>query len=120
VDHSPRFLRIVDEAKRTIREITVDEVRARPGSGWKLIDVREDREWEAGHAAGALHLGKGVIERDVERVCPDTGEELVLYCGGGYRSALAARALEQMGYTNVKSMAGGWKAWLAADAPTEK
>ena len=122
MDHSPRFLKIVDESKRSVREISVEEVRARQqrGEHLRLIDVREDREWDAGRAAGAIHLGKGVIERDVEKAIPDLDEELVLYCGGGFRSALAGDALQKMGYRKVWSMAGGWKAWLAKGLPTEK
>src|SRR5262249_47175234 len=109
-------------ARARIRETTADEVRARQerGARFHLVDVREDREWDAGRIAGAVHLGKGVIERDVERALPDTGAEIVLYCGGGYRSALAADALGQMGYRQVLSMAGGWKAWLAKGYPTER
>jgi rhodanese-related sulfurtransferase len=122
MDHSPRFLKIVAEAKGVVRETTVEEVRARQerGDGFRLIDVREDGEWQAGRAAGAEHLGKGVIERDVERLCPNLDEELVLYCGGGFRSALAAETLQKMGYRRVLSMAGGWKAWLAKGYPTTK
>jgi len=119
MDHSPGFLRLVDDAKSRVREVTVDEVAARRARGARLIDVREDSEWAAGHAAGALHLGKGIIERDVEKLArPD--DELILYCGGGFRSALAADALQKMGYRNVWSLAGGWRAWLAANLPTEK
>ena len=108
--HSEGFLNIVNDAKSRIREVTVAETQARNADA-KLIDVREDNEWEAGHAAGAIHLGKGIIERDIETTVPDKATELILYCGGGYRSALAADALQKMGYTNVFSMAGGWKAW---------
>ena len=108
--HSEGFLNIVNDAKGRIREVTVAETRARDADV-KLIDVREDNEWEAGHAAGAIHLGKGIIERDIETTVPDKATELILYCGGGYRSALATDALQKMGYTNVFSMAGGWKAW---------
>ena len=108
--HSEGFLNIVNDAKSRIREVTVAETQARNAEA-KLIDVREDNEWEAGHAAGAIHLGKGIIERDIETSVPDKATELILYCGGGYRSALAADALQKMGYTNVFSMAGGWKAW---------
>ncbi len=119
MDHSPGFLRLVDDAKTRVREVTVEEVEARRARGARLIDIREDREWDAGHARGALHLGKGIIERDIEKAArPD--EELILYCGGGFRSALAADALQEMGYTNVWSLAGGWRAWLAAGLPTEK
>ena len=119
MDHTPGFLKLVDEARARVREIDVDQARARQAAGARLIDVREDLEYAAGHAAGAEHLGKGVIERDAERRIPDPGTEVVLYCGGGYRSALAADALQRMGYTNVWSMAGGWRAWQAAGAPVE-
>ena len=116
--HSEGFLNIVNDAKSRIREVTVAETQARKTYA-KLIDVREDNEWEAGHAAGAIHLGKGIIERDIETTVPDKATELILYCGGGYRSALAADALQKMGYTNVFSMAGGWKAWKEADGEIE-
>jgi rhodanese-related sulfurtransferase len=119
--HSPGFVKLVDAAKAHIREVTVDEARARLAGnpGAKFIDIREDREWQLGHAAGAIHVGKGVIERDIEATVPDKAAEIILYCGGGFRSALAADALGQMGYTNVASMAGGWRAWYAAGAPAE-
>ena len=119
--HSTGFLKIVDDAKTRIREMTVEETRNRLASGLpiRLIDVREDHEWEAGHATGAEHLGKGVIERDIEELVPDKDTELILYCGGGYRSALAADALQRMDYKHVYSMAGGWKAWKEAGAPIE-
>lgn len=116
-------MRLVNDAKSRIREVTVEETRERMASGERaarLIDVREDNEWEADHATGATHLGKGIIERDIESVVPRKDAELILYCGGGYRSALAADALQKMGYTNVASMAGGWKAWKESGAPTEK
>ena len=118
--HSEGFLKLVNDAKSRIREVSVEETRRRiaSGSNVRLIDVREDNEWDAGHAAGAEHLGKGIIERDVEAQVADKSAELILYCGGGYRSALAADALQQMGYTNVFSMAGGWKAWKESGAPT--
>jgi rhodanese-related sulfurtransferase len=119
MDHSPGFLRLVDEARARVREVTLEEARARQAAGARLIDVREESEWAAGHAAGAEHLGKGVIERDIERRVPDRDAELVLYCGGGYRSTLAADALGRMGYTNVWSMAGGWRAWQESGAPVE-
>jgi rhodanese-related sulfurtransferase len=120
VKHSPGFLQIVDDAKSRVREVDVDEARRKLESGKaKLIDVREDNEWEVGHARGAQHLGKGVIERDIEESVPDKRAELILYCGGGFRSALAADNLQKMGYTNVASMAGGWRAWRAAGAPVE-
>ncbi len=120
--HSEGFLKLVDDAKARIREVTVDETRSRMASNpeAKLIDVREDNEWEADHAAGADHLGKGIIERDIETAVPDKLTEVILYCGGGFRSALAADVLQQMGYTNVFSMAGGWKAWKNSGAPTAK
>jgi rhodanese-related sulfurtransferase len=121
VKHSPGFLKIVDDAKSRVREVDVDEARRKLETGKAtLVDVREDNEWEAGHARGAQHLGKGVIERDIEGSVPDKRSELILYCGGGFRSALAADNLQKMGYTNVASMAGGWRAWQAAGAPVEK
>lgn len=121
MDHSPRFLKIVNDVKTNVEEITPEEVQARREQGELLlvIDVREDHEWEKGHIAGAVHLGKGIIERDIEKTVPNTETEIILYCGGGYRSALAADALDRMGYTNVKSMAGGWKAWQQKGLPTE-
>ena len=121
MEHTEGFLKLVEEARRRIHEISVEQTRERlqADEGARLIDVREDREWEAGHAAGAEHLGKGVIERDIERLIPDKSTELILYCGGGYRSALAAETLQRMGYYDVSSMAGGWKAWNDAGAPVE-
>jgi rhodanese-related sulfurtransferase len=120
--HSEGFLKLVNDSKRRIREVSVDETqrRMKQNANAKLIDVREDNEWQAAHAVGAIHLGKGIIERDVEATVPDKSTELILYCGGGYRSALAADALQQMGYTNVFSMAGGWKAWKEAGGKTEQ
>lgn len=119
--HSPGFLKIVDDAKSRVRELTVEETRKKVESGKaRLIDVREESEWEAGHALGAQHIGKGVIERDIEQKVPDKNSELILYCGGGFRSALSADNLQKMGYTNVASMSGGWRAWQAAGAPVEK
>ena len=120
--HSEGFLILVNNAKGRIREVTVDETRARLAAapGVRLIDVREDNEWDAAHAAGAEHLGKGIIERDIETAAPDKAAELILYCGGGYRSALVADVLQQMGYANVYSMAGGWKAWKDSGAPIEE
>ena len=121
MNHSPGFLKLVEDAKSRVREVSVDEARRKLASGQaKLIDVREDSEWEAGHARGAQHLGKGVIERDIEQRVPDKGSELILYCGGGFRSALASDNLQKMGYTNVLSMAGGWRAWETAGAPIDK
>ena len=119
--HSEGFLKLVNDAKSRIREVTVDETQQRilSDNGVRLIDVREDNEWEAGHAAGSSHLGKGIIERDIEATVPDKATEVILYCGGGYRSALAADALQHMGYKRVESMAGGWRAWTEAKKPTE-
>ena len=117
MDHSQEFLRLVEGVKANVREIAVDETLNRIGHGAKLIDVREDNEWETAHAAGAVHLGRGVIERDIVSTFPEKDTELILYCGGGYRSALAADNLQKMGYTNVWSMAGGWAAWVEANAP---
>jgi rhodanese-related sulfurtransferase len=115
--HTERFLNIVNDAKTRVREVSVAETQQRmqDNPAAKLIDVREDNEWNTAHAAGAIHLGKGIIERDIETTVPDKDTELILYCGGGYRSALAADALQRMGYTNVFSMAGGWKAWKASE-----
>ncbi len=113
MDHSPGFLRLVDEAKTRVQEITPEDVRGKQARGetFHLVDVREDREWQQGRADGATHLGKGIIERDIEQVIPDRSAEIVLYCGGGYRSALAVDALQRMGYRRVLSMAGGWRRW---------
>jgi rhodanese-related sulfurtransferase len=119
--HTAGFLKLVDDARSRINEVTVAETRDRlnlnPAA--RLVDVREDNEWDDAHAAGSIHLGKGIIERDIETTVPDKSTELVLYCGGGYRSALAADVLQNMGYTNVFSMAGGWKAWKESGAPVE-
>lgn len=120
MEHSEGFLRLVEDARTRVRETSVAEALERIAAGGALlVDVREDREWEAEHARGAKHLGRGVIERDIEREVPDKAAELILYCGGGYRSALAADNLRRMGYTNVFSLAGGWRAWKEADAPVE-
>ena len=114
--HTEGFLNLVNDAKSRVREVTVAETqqRMRENKDVKLIDVREDNEWNEAHASGAIHLGKGIIERDIETTVPDKDAELILYCGGGYRSALASDVLQNMGYTNVFSMAGGWKAWKEA------
>src|SRR5438105_9716772 len=111
--HAPAFLNIVDDAKKRVKETNVDEVKKRldRGESFTLVDVREESEWAKGHLPNAIHLGKGIIERDVEEKFPDTGVELVLYCGGGFRSALAADNLQKMGYTNVISMDGGFRGW---------
>jgi rhodanese-related sulfurtransferase len=119
MDHSPEFLSLVQEVMPRIREMDVEQALNRIEAGAALIDVREDNEFNDGHATGATHLGRGVIERDIVQKFPDKGAELVLYCGGGYRSALAADNLQKMGYTNVWSMKGGWAAWQEAHAPTE-
>ena len=121
MDHSEGFLNLVNDAKSRVRENTPEDVRRKQEAreSFHLIDVREDNEWQAAHAEGAEHLGKGIIERDIEATVPDKDTELILYCGGGYRSALAADVLQTMGYTNVFSMAGGWKAWKDSGAPVE-
>jgi rhodanese-related sulfurtransferase len=120
--HSPAFLKLVDESKARIQQTDIDGYKKMVASGDQplLIDVREDNEWAAGHATGAIHLGKGIIERDIETKVPDKNAKMVLYCGGGFRSALAADALKQMGYTNAISLDGGWKAWQQSGLPVEK
>jgi rhodanese-related sulfurtransferase len=119
--HSPQFLKLIQDAKKHVKETNVPDVKRRIDAGEKfvLVDVREDNEWAKGHAAGAIHMGKGVIERDIETQIPDPSTKLVLYCGGGFRSALVAENLQKMGYSNVESMDGGWRDWLAAGLPTE-
>ena len=119
MEHSEGFLRLVEDARTRVREVSVEQTLDRVKHGARLIDVREDNEWERGHAAGAEHLGRGVIERDIEREVPARSTELILYCGGGYRSAHAADNLQRMGYTTVHSLAGGWRAWTEAGAPVE-
>jgi rhodanese-related sulfurtransferase len=120
--HSPGFLKLVDDAKSRIREADFREIKRRLDQREKLtlVDVREDNEWARGHLPGAVHLGKGIIERDVEEAFPDKETTLVLYCGGGFRSALVADNLQKMGYTNVISMDGGWRGWTSAGYPVEK
>ena len=119
--HNPGFLKLVDAAKKRVKETDIAGYRQMLERGEKplLVDVREDNEFSAGHAAGAVHMGKGVIERDIETRVPDKNTPMVLYCGGGYRSALAADALQQMGYTQVISLDGGWRAYQASGLPTE-
>ena len=119
MNHSPGFLRLVDDAKSRIREITIDEARARLQANPKavLLDVREDNEWIANHAADAVHLGKGILERDLETKFPDPDTEIIMYCGGGFRSALTADAAQKIGYRNVTSLIGGYKGLLAAGWP---
>lgn len=119
MEHSKEFLALTDDAKSHVCEVTVDQAIEQMEKGAQLIDVREDREWADGHAAGARHMGRGVIERDIVREIPDKSAELILYCGGGYRSALAAESLQKMGYSNVYSLAGGWRAWQESEAPVE-
>jgi rhodanese-related sulfurtransferase len=121
VTHGTKFLDIVNDAKSRIREITVAAVKSdqEAGADFALVDTREDSEWARGHAASAVHLGKGIIERDIEKAIPDTSKKIVLYCGGGFRSALAADALRKMGYENVFSLAGGWHAWNDEGMPVE-
>lgn len=120
--HSQAFLAIVNDAKSRVKQIDIEGYSKMMAAGEPhlLVDVREDHEWAAGRAAGAMHLGKGIIERDIETKVPDKGTLLVLYCGGGYRSALAADNLRKMGYTNAISLDGGWKAWQQAGLPVEK
>jgi len=120
--HPPGFLKLVAESKSRVRECTVADVRGRQtaGESFVLVDVREESEFAAGHLPGAIHIGKGVIERDIEAKVPDPATPLVLYCGGGFRSALAADALQKMGYSNVVSMDGGWSGWVKAGLPTGK
>ena len=119
--HKPGFLRLVEQAKQRVTECSVAEVKARldRGEPFHFIDIREDHEFTKDHARGAQHLGKGIIERDIETVVADKQGVIVLYCGGGFRSALAADALQQMGYQNVRSMAGGIRAWREAGYPVE-
>jgi rhodanese-related sulfurtransferase len=120
--HNQGFLEIVNDAKTRIKEIDIDQYQKLKAVDGKhvLVDVREDKEWAEGHAAGALHLSKGVIERDVESKVPSKDTKLVLYCGGGFRSALAADNLQKMGYTDVVSLDGGWRAYTASGLPIEK
>lgn len=122
MQHSPQFLKLVNDAKARVKETNVAEVKKRIESGERLllVDVREDSEWTKGHLPGAVHMGRGVIERDIEVKVPDTGAKMILYCGGGFRSALVADNLQKMGYTNVESMDGGWRGWNEAGLPTER
>jgi rhodanese-related sulfurtransferase len=120
--HAPGFLKLVQDAKTRVKECTVADVQRRLAAGERLtlVDVREESEYAAGHAPGAVHISKGVIERDAEAKLPDPAAEVILYCGGGFRSALAADSLQKMGYTNVVSMDGGWRDWTARGLPVEK
>jgi rhodanese-related sulfurtransferase len=119
--HNEQFLKLVNDAKSRVKEIDIESYKKLAASGEPhiLVDVREDGEWNVGHAKGALHLGKGIIERDIEAKVPDPSTKLVLYCGGGYRSALAADALQKMGYTNVISLDGGWRMYSTSGLPVE-
>ncbi len=119
--HSEGFLSIVNDAKTRIREIGIDEYKRLrdAGEGGQLVDVREDHEWQTSHAAGAIHLSKGIIERDIEKIFADKNTKLVLYCGGGFRSALATDNIQKMGYTNVISLDGGWRAIEASGLPLD-
>jgi rhodanese-related sulfurtransferase len=121
MDHSPRFLEIVNETRRRVKETSVAQVHTRLARGdtFYLVDVREDREWDVGHLPGAIHLGKGIIERDIELAIPDVNAEIILYCGGGFRSVLAAENLRRMGYSNVTSMDGGYRGWTEAGLGVE-
>jgi len=121
VKHSAAFLKLVDDAKSRVREISVEEARKKLESGSaRVIDVREESEWAAGHIRGAEYLGRGVLERDIEQKVPDKSAELILYCGGGFRSALSADNLQKMGYRNIASMAGGWREWSGKGLPVDK
>lgn len=122
MEHSPRFEKLCDEARANIKEVTVDEVadRLAKGESFVLVDVREESEFARGRIRTARHMSRGVIERDIEKAIPDLDADIVLYCGGGYRSALSAESLQRMGYRNVKSMAGGWRAWKGKGLPTEE
>jgi rhodanese-related sulfurtransferase len=121
MEHSPGFLKLVEGVKMRIRETDVHDVKRRlqAGERFYLVDVREESEWSRGHVPGAIHLSKGIIERDIEKTIPDSSATIVLYCGGGFRSALVADSLQQMGYSNVRSMDGGWREWRQAGYPVE-
>ena len=121
MNHSPGFLKIVADAKTRVREITVEQTAAwlKQNPNVVLMDVREDSEWNSGHAVGAVHLGKGVLERDLEKLIPDATTEIIMYCGGGYRSALACDAAQKMGYRSIHSLIGGYKAIKAAGWPVK-
>ena len=122
MDHSPGFLKLVNEARQRVKELTLEQARARLRQNPKaiLLDVREQNEWAQGHAVEAAHLGKGVLERDIEKLYPDPNTEIIMYCGGGFRSALTADAAQRMGYRNVYSLTGGYRAMLQAGWPMTK
>ena len=117
--HSPKFLKLVTEAKTRVKETNVADVKRSIDGGERflLVDVREDNEWASGHIPGAVHMGRGIIERDIEVQVPETSTKMILYCGGGFRSALVAANLQKMGYTNVESMDGGWRGWVSSGLP---
>ncbi len=119
MDHSPGFLKLVNDAKTRVREVTIEQARARLAQNPKvvLMDVREDHEWQKGHAAEAVHLGKGILERDLEKMYPDKDTEIIMYCGGGFRSTLTADAAQKMGYRNIHSLTGGYKAMTQTNWP---
>lgn len=121
MEHSPRFEKLCEEARANVTEISIEDVarRLEAGEMFALIDVREESEFGRGRIKGARHIGRGILERDIEKAYPALDADIVLYCGGGYRSALAAENLKRMGYTNVKSMAGGWRGWTGKSLPTE-
>jgi rhodanese-related sulfurtransferase len=122
MQHSDKFLKIVNEAKSRVKETNAADVKKRREAGeqFLLVDVREESEWANGHVRDAIHLSKGIIERDIDKLIPDTGTKVILYCGGGFRSALAADNIQKMGYKNVESMDGGYSAWQQAGLPTSK
>jgi rhodanese-related sulfurtransferase len=122
MDHSPGFLKVVNEARPRVKELNTEQARQRLAANPKavLIDVREDSEWQSGHAVQAIHLGKGIFERDIEKLLPDMQAEIIMYCGGGYRSVLTCDVAQRMGYRNVASLIGGFKALVAANWPMKK
>lgn len=122
MEHAQKFLNLVNDAKKHIKEMTIEELvkKQKAGESLEFVDTREDNEWTAGHPKGARHMSRGIIERDIEKTVPDTSKMIVLMCGGGFRSALSAESLQKMGYKNVWSLAGGWRAWKEARLPEEK
>ena len=121
MEHSPGFLKVVNEARPRVKEVTLEQARQRLAANPKalLVDVREDIEWQNGHASQAVHLGKGILERDIEKLFPNVNAEIIMYCGGGFRSAMTCDAAQKMGYKNVFSLAGGYKAMVKAGWPTK-
>jgi rhodanese-related sulfurtransferase len=122
MQHAPGFLKLVNESRKNVKETNVADVKKRMdgGEAFLLVDVREDNEWAKGHIPGAVHMGRGIIERDIETKVPDKSVKIILYCGGGFRSALSAENLQKMGYTNVESMDGGWRGWTEVGLPVER